>query len=415
MAIGQAGPRQGWAGPFAAILGCYLITYCTIQLSYPFVSLYLRDLGESETSAIAWTGAINTSLPLLIMVASAFWGNLADRVGLKLMVVRALVVSIVVFGATALVGAAWQVLALFLFYGLTGSAPPALSSLAAASLPRQRISMGMGMMQTVQFIGLSIGPLVGALIIGLAGYRGPFQLAAVLMALTLLIAAIFIREPLARGLSGARRLGLREGLAVVGRAPRLRAPLLAMLAFNGALSAGQTLLPLHVQQMAGGDIALSSSVGVVLASAGVGTALGSALLSWWSGRLGASRVALVSLILAGLCSVPCFWVTDVLAFCAIRFVVGFFSGGVLPALQSVLVEMTARHAAVASNVGTVQGLSQSAISGGSALGAASAAFVAARWSLPAMFLVSAAGMLLAALWWRQEVTDRPDRHAPDRP
>ncbi len=394
---------RDWISPYVAILGCYLLSYATIQFAYPFVGLFLRDLGESETSAIAWSGAINTVLPGLIGLASAVWGNLGDRLGLKPMALRALIMASLVFAALSVTRSAWQVLVLFIVYGLLASPPPALSALAAATLPLRRVSFGMGLLQTMQFVGVAVGPLLGVLAIDVVGFRGAFLGAALVMLLTLGLCAVWVREPLGRKLRGARLMGLGESLSVVSRAARLRAPLVAIMAYQGAQSAGQSLIALYVQALSGGGAGVSNSVGIVLAASGLATALGSVVMAWWSSRAGAGRIGLLSITLAALFTVPCAFVTDLALFTALRCVVGFFIGGVLPALQSVLITSAARDVRVATQVGTVQGLCQSAIWGGSAAGAALGAAVATHFGLPAMFLLSATLMCGAALWWGWEV------------
>jgi DHA1 family multidrug resistance protein-like MFS transporter len=394
---------RDWVAPFAAILGCYLLSYATIQFAYPFVGLFVRDLGESEASAIAWSGAINACLPGLIGISAAFWGNLGDRVGLKPMALRALVGASLVFAALSVAQQAWQVLLLFIIYGLVASPPPALSSLAAATLPLRRVSFGMGILQTMQFVGVAIGPLLGVAAIGVVGFRGAFQGASGVMLLTLGVCAAWVREPLQRRARGAKLMGLRESLSVVTRAARLRAPLVAILLYQAAQSAGQSLMALYVQSLAGGAAGVSPAVGVVLAASGLATALGSVVMAWWSSRAGAGRIGLLSIVLAAIFSIPCAFVTDLALFTVLRCVVGFFIGGVLPALQSVLIGAAARDARVATQVGTVQGLSQSAMWGGAGAGAALGALIATQFSMPAMFLLSATMMSGAALWWWWEV------------
>ncbi len=395
--------ERDWISPYLAILGCYLLSYATIQFAYPFVGLFLRDLGESETSAIAWSGAINTVLPGLIGLAAAVWGNIGDRVGLKPMALRALIMASFVFGALAITQAAWQVLVLFIIYGLLASPPPALSALAAATLPLRRVSFGMGLLQTMQFLGVAIGPLLGVLAIGVVGFRGAFQGAALVMLLTLGLCAVWVREPLGRRLRGAKLMGLGQSLSVVGRAARLRAPLVAIVIYQGAQSAGQSLMALYVQALSGNATGVSNSVGIVLAASGLSTALGSLVMAWWSSRVGAGRIGLLSIALAAIFTLPCAFVTDLALFTALRCIVGFFIGGVLPALQSVLIGAAARDTRVATQVGTVQGLCQSAMWGGSAVGAALGATVATHFGLPSMFVLSAILMSAAAAWWGWEV------------
>ena len=133
---------------------------------------------------------------------------------------------------------------------------------------------------------------------------------------------------------------------------------------------------------------MSPAVGLVLASSGC-TALGSVLMAWWASRAGAGRIGLLSIVLAATFTVPCAFVTDLTTFTVLRCIVGFFIGGVLPAIQSVLITHAAADSRVSSQVGTVQGFCQSAMWGGAAAGAALGATVATHYSIPAMFLLSA--------------------------
>ena len=110
----------------------------------------------------------------------------------------------------------------------------------------------MGILQTMQFMGVAIGPLLGVLAITTVGFRGAFQGAAVVMLGTLVLCAFWVREPIQRRARGTRLMGLRESLRVVGGAPRLRAPLVAILIYQGAQSAGQSLIALYVQALSGG-------------------------------------------------------------------------------------------------------------------------------------------------------------------
>jgi len=235
------------------------------------------------------------------------------------------------------------------------------------------------------------------------GFRGAFQGAACVMLITLGLCLALVREPLQRRARGTRLLGLRESLAIVGRAARLRAPRVAILIYQAAQSAGQSLMALYVQALSGNGPGVSSSVGVVLAVSGLATALGSLVMAWWSSRAGAGRIGLLSIVLAAAFTLPCAFVTDLAVFTALRCVVGFFIGGVLPALQSVLIRAAARETRIATQVGTVQGLSQSAMWCGSGAGAALGAVVAFRFGLPTMFVLSAAMMASAGVWWWSEM------------
>jgi MFS family permease len=190
-----------------------------------------------------------------------------------------------------------------------------------------------------------------------------------------------------------------QRLAIVGRLPRLRGLIIATLTFQTAYTLSMTLLPLQLYTVAGSEDA-ARSVGIVLASAAAGGALGAALMGVVSGRVGAARLTVVAFIASGVLLVSLVPLTTTLQYAIVRFAADFCGGAVLPSLRTLLAEEAARHESTASSMGAVYGLSQSAHAGGTAAGAALSAAIAAIWGIPATFAVAGLLAISTGVGWR---------------
>jgi len=369
----------------------------------PFLPLYLRELGESEASAVAWTGAMMSTSFGLQMLVNPVWGTLSDRFGRKAMVMRAQLSTVVTFGLLPFTAQPWQVFAVRSAQGVVGGAGPALTTLAATILPPKRLGFGLGLFQTAQFIGVSLGPLLGGLGAAVLGFRGAFGLTAGLMVVASLVAWLVIREPrpepASRRPSDGRGMGFGQRLAFIGRTPRLRTPLLATLAYQTAYMTSVALLPLHLYGLAGSGVEAPAAVGLVLTVTALGAALGATTFGWLGGRLGAPTIAFVSFLLTAALLVPQSWLTSPAQFAIVRFAMGFATGGVIPSLRTVLAEEARRDESTAGSMGAIYGLNQSAFAGGMAGGSALAALVASFWGLPATYTAAAVLIGLTGLWW----------------
>ena len=392
--------QRGWTTNFAAVLICHFLNFVLIQASFPFLPLYLRELGETESSAIAWTGLMQVASSGMMMVANPVWGSLSDRFGRKAMVTRAQTAAVAVYGLMGLTTQAWQVVGLRTLQGAVGGSGPALTTLAAVTLPPHRLSMGMGLFQTAQFIGVSAGPVFGGLVAAAIGFRGTFHVTAGLMVLNAALAYTVIRDPKQPRADASRpSLSFAQRLAFVSRAPALRAPVVATLLYQMAYATSVALLPLHLYAISGESADAATSVGLVLAATALGAAVGGALFGWLGGRVGASPMLVGALLLTAALLAPQAWLASTQQFAALRFAMGLCAGGVVPLLRTVLAEEAARHESTASSMGAIYGLNQSAFAGGQAAGAALASVAASVWGLSSTYVVAAALIFATGIWW----------------
>lgn len=80
--------------------------------------LFIQTLGiDSPQRAGIWAGTATFSQAIMVAVFSPIWGGMADCYGGKLMVLRALYGSSLVFIVLGFVQHVWQILALFALLG----------------------------------------------------------------------------------------------------------------------------------------------------------------------------------------------------------------------------------------------------------------------------------------------------------
>ncbi len=367
-----------WLPAFSAIVLGQLLSAATFASVIPFLPLFLRELGQDEQGAAAWTGAISGIAAAIQLVAIPVWGAIGDRIGRKLMVQRAMLTAAATFALLTAAVAPWQLLALRAVQGAAAAPNASLLALAAAALPPTRVSAGMGLMQTAQFLGLSIGPLLGGLAAASFGFRGAFLAAAAAAIATTVAVQLFVRESRpARRASAAPSVG--ASVTLVLRSARMRPSILAMLAHQTAYTLGWVLLPL---QLATTD---ARAVAWVLAANALGVAVGATALGWLDGRVGGRVVGVSALGAAAVLAIPQAFTSDPSVLTGLRLGFGVCVGGVLPSLRAALAE----SAEDKTQLGVLYGVAQSAVAGGGVIGAPLAALIAAQWGLSAVHIAGA--------------------------
>src|SRR5919199_4065301 len=88
--VSGSGGGYGRAAAYGVVLLCYFLNFALFQLAYPFIPLFLVELGETQSGAIGWTGLGQSIGSVALMLANPVWGTLGDRFGRKSMVIRAM-------------------------------------------------------------------------------------------------------------------------------------------------------------------------------------------------------------------------------------------------------------------------------------------------------------------------------------
>ncbi len=142
---------------------------------FPFLPLYIESIGKvSSIKMEILMGLVYSGQAFTMMIASPIWGNLADRFGRKLMVVRAMLGGSVILTLMAFVRSAEELVFLRAVQGLITGTVGSANALVASSVPKKHIGYAMGVLQMGIGIGIAIGPLIGGMMADLFGYRSAF-------------------------------------------------------------------------------------------------------------------------------------------------------------------------------------------------------------------------------------------------
>jgi DHA1 family multidrug resistance protein-like MFS transporter len=313
-----------------------------------------------------------------MMIASPIWGAVADRYGRKPMVVRALIGGAITVALMGLVRNVEELVLLRLIQGLVTGVVSAASSMVVSVVPRDRLGYAMGMMQTGQWAGISVGPILGGMLEYFVGMRMSFLVTGVLLLIGGLLVVFLVKEQFTPPVF--ERRGVDRMFAQWGSV--LRSPGVALV-YTLRLTAwlGRTMLmpylPLFVGVLISNGELTGIYTGVAIGSASLAGTLSGVVLGRLGDRIGHKRVLVVSAIVTAAFYFPMAFVTQIWQLIALNIVVGFAVGGVLPAISAMLARFTDPQMA-----GSVYGLDNSVGAAARAVAPVVAGMIITATSLP---------------------------------
>jgi DHA1 family multidrug resistance protein-like MFS transporter len=266
-------------------------------LVMPFLSLYVRELGVTNDAEVAlWTGLALGATPAITAACAPFWGRIGDRFGNKILVQRSLLSFIFVMIAMAYVTRAWQLVALRALQGVVAGYGGVTISMVALSVPRERMTHAIGLVQTAQRMGPAVGPIIGGILARVVGMRASFFAASAIYLVAFTLLTVMYREP--RRDSAVKLTG--DGRVTFGNILAFENFLLLMCVIFGLQLVDRSfgpILPLHLERLGYGD-RVSIVSGVLFSVLAVSGALGHGLAASLLRRMSA-RVAIAAAAVAG--------------------------------------------------------------------------------------------------------------------
>ncbi len=189
LASQEPSPPQSYR--FLLVVCCTLgfASYVASYMRIPVVPLFAQDLGAGAVMV----GFINSAFLLTSGVFSFPLGLLADRWGLKIVVTVGLLISLATSLLLAVSAAPWQLLVIYLFFGLGLAAiGPTLMAYVADLSPSTHLGRSYGAYTLSIYSGMSLGPALGGWVAYWLGFRLLFVAAAVLVGLVVLLALVFL-------------------------------------------------------------------------------------------------------------------------------------------------------------------------------------------------------------------------------
>lgn len=321
-----------WLGCFAASISFSLVT--------PFLPLFLKEELNVASGVETWSGIMFSASFFTSCIMSPVWGALADKYGRKIMVIRSGIGIGTVFMLQYFVTEPWQLVALRALNGLFAGFIPASTALVATGTPEQNLGPALGMLQTAGAAGQIMGPLIGGIMAQLLGNRRTFLVASTIIFGATLVALFGVKE-----INPKRKDNKVEIIADLRTAlgnPVLRTMLLTGVVIQASVTILQPVLSLQVAKL-GHSRTASFSAGLVYSIVGIATVIGAPLWARFGEQIGYKRVLVLGLVGAGIFNIPLAFVTSILAFGAIRFVVGLSLAGISLALNAITAKSVDRE------------------------------------------------------------------------
>ncbi len=259
-----------------------------------FTPLYLKnELHVPATEIPRWTGILASSSLAIALPISPFWGVLADRYSRKAVIIRAQFVEAVAYGLMALCGDVGQLLWVRLLLGFSYGNTAVVMATQSVATPDRQVGMAIGIIQMASTVAISVGPLLGSLMINTLGLRAMFAMDAVLTLAAALTITLGFREPSVHDRETPMGAKLRLVFHQVTRVPPIRWNFLCWFLIYAGTAALDPFLPVLMDRLSG-SVDSATVIGTLLALYGVLTAIGTPAMGRLADRVGAARLFLVA-------------------------------------------------------------------------------------------------------------------------
>ena len=377
-----------WGVQFLAMMGMNLVV--------PFLPFFIRQLGITDEGELArWSGFVFSGPFILAFVVTPIWGNLGDRHGRKIMVVRA------IFGlalSQLLIGFSQNVYQLFLFRvvqgGISGFIASALA-LVSANTPKEKTGYALGVLQSSTASGMLLGPFIGGVLADLIGYREIFFITAALCLAGGIVVSVYVTET-SRENEGGKKFSVVENFKLMMTDRRLRIVGITLLVGQISVLMIEPIFALFVESFKGDTQYLSTLTGSIFSIVGLFMVISA---PWWgkrNDRFGYKRNLTIALAVVGIAYCGHILVQDLVQLAFLRAFLGFARGGVLPSLYSLTSLYAPRE-----RRGGMMGVASSLTVLGNMLGPTIGGFVAGRFGITISFVVNSCMLLtMSAVVWR---------------
>lgn len=318
------------------------VLFCSSSytMSVPFLPLFLYDLGVDKSSVNLWAGIVHSSAFLVGAVMAPLWGMLADKFGKRKMVIRAGLSLAIIYALIAFVQTPWQLVGVRMMHGFVGGFVPASMSIVAMIAPKEKLGWSLGMMQAGTMTGGILGPLFGGLLAEAFGMRRSFIAAAIIIFAAALAVIFWVKED--KG--GESQQKAKDKQPVTYRmAFRNRAlihMLLILVVFQLSVNMIQPLLSLHIADLQGSEKGAVLSAGLVLSLIGIAGIIASPIWGRLGERKGHYRILVLCLLCAGTVICLQYFVEALWLFAFVQFVYGLFMAGIVPIINTLMVQST---------------------------------------------------------------------------
>ncbi|HDR2548589.1 multidrug efflux MFS transporter [Enterobacter ludwigii] len=185
--------------PYPGLMISLFVTTMVIQLCNgsvgPILALFIKSM-EPDSNNIAFLSGMIAAVPgVSALISAPRLGKLGDRIGTARILMATLIFAVVLFFAMSFVTSPFQLGVLRFLLGFAdGAMLPAVQTLLVKYSSDQVTGRIFGYNQSFMYLGNVTGPLMGAAVSAMAGFRWVFAATAIVVLINIIQLAIALRR-----------------------------------------------------------------------------------------------------------------------------------------------------------------------------------------------------------------------------
>ena len=331
---------MSWKILLAMMVTFALMMSSSYTMLIPFLPIYMQsELGATADNVSLWSGVTYAITFAISAFVSPIWGKLSDKMGKKPMIIRASFLLAITYFLGGIVRTPFELFLVRAFQGIASGLWPACLVMMSACVPKNKIGISMGLMQSANICGGIIGPLLGGILATAFGMRNSFYVGAVALSLITVTTILFIKEPPVAPEKEINKAQNTSYLTFI-KDKNILILLLCVCMTNLVILQIQPIVSLYVQQLSHNSDKAVLLTGFIMSLGGIAGALASPLWGKTGQKVGFYKTITLAFISAGLLislqGVP----NSLVLFGLMQFLCGLGFSGIFPSANSILVLLT---------------------------------------------------------------------------
>ncbi|WP_375148128.1 multidrug efflux MFS transporter [Enterococcus mundtii] len=375
---------------FVAWIGCFF-TGSSISLVMPFIPVYVEQLGTPKDQIELFSGLAISVTAFAAAIVAPIWGNLADRKGRKMMMIRAAAGMTITMGSLAFVPNAYWLLVMRFFNGILSGYIPNATAMIASQAPKEKSGWALGTLSTGAVAGTLIGPSMGGALAQWFGMENVFLITGGLLLITTILTIFMVKEDF-QPVEKKDMISTKEVFAKMDHFSVLVGLFVTTLILQLGITTISPILTLYIRELSGDTSNILFVSGLIVSVSGVSAVFSSPRLGKLGDKIGNQKVLLAGLVLSFCCYLPMAFVTTPLQLGILRFILGFSTGALMPSINTLISKITPEE-----GVSRVYSYNQMFTNFGQVLGPMLGSTVAHAYNYSTVFIVTSLFVLMNIL------------------
>lgn len=366
---------------FVAWIGCFF-TGSSISLVMPFIPVYVEQLGTPKDQIELFSGLAISVTAFAAAIVAPIWGNLADRKGRKMMMIRAAAGMTITMGSLAFVPNAYWLLVMRFFNGILSGYIPNATAMIASQAPKEKSGWALGTLSTGAVAGTLIGPSMGGALAQWFGMENVFLITGGVLLITTILTIFMVKEDF-QPVEKKDMISTKEVFAKMDHFSVLVGLFVTTLILQLGITTISPILTLYIRELSGDTSNILFVSGLIVSVSGVSAVFSSPRLGKLGDKIGNQKVLLAGLVLSFCCYLPMAFVTTPLQLGILRFILGFSTGALMPSINTLISKITPEE-----GVSRVYSYNQMFTNFGQVLGPMLGSTVAHAYNYSTVFIVT---------------------------